>query len=89
MCDVLEIIIMPYHPGLNIIIVYFKHITHTVVITTHYKRMGYVIIPEPYFSSREARCCHFDLVLFRRFDIICRLYDRSCRRFDVWLAIKY
>ena len=25
-------------------IIYFKHITHTIVIITHYKCMGYIII---------------------------------------------
>ena len=57
--------------------------THAVVIVTHYKRMGYVIIPKPNCSGREGINCHcrrFDLLLFCRFASICRRYDRSCRR---------
>ena len=51
----------------NIIIVYFKHITHIVVIITSYKCKGYVIIPKPTFSDLVGinnRCCRFDLLLF-------------------------
>ena len=49
MCDLFEmkdnnitviIIIRPYQPGSNIIIVYFKQITLAVAIITHNKRMG-------------------------------------------------
>ena len=48
-----------YQPRSNIIVVCFKHITRTVAIITHYKRMGYVIIPKQIVSSREgmnSRC---------------------------------
>ena len=72
-------------------IVYFKHITHTIVIIEHYKRTGYVIIPKLNFLSRE--CINFHC---RRFYMLpfCRRYDRSCRRldchrFNVLLAINY
>ena len=39
----------------------------------------------------QSRCCHFDLLHFRRFDSICRRneYDRSCRHFDMSLVINY
>ena len=66
----------------NIIIVYFKHITHC---SNHYRLQtdGYVIIPKPYCSGREginSRFRRFYLLLFRRFGSICSRYDRSCRR---------
>ena len=56
----------------NIIIVYFKHITHTVVIITHSKRMGYVIILKPSHAGTNARCRRFYLLLFHNFVSICR-----------------
>ena len=44
---------------------------HSLSIFTHthalYKRIGYVIIPKPHFSSREgidSRCRRFELLLF-------------------------
>ena len=46
---------------------YISHITRTVVIITHYKRMGYVIIPKPNVSGREgisSRCRRFYLLPF-------------------------
>ena len=75
-CDVFEIIL--YMIIILIIIIislgkmllsynYFKHIAHAVVISTHGKRIGYVIIPKPNLSSRECinSCCRrFDLWLF-------------------------
>ena len=72
-----------YQPQSNIIIICFKCITHTVVIITYYKRMGYVIIPKPNCSCRHrinSGCRHFDLLLFRRFGSICRRYGHSCHR---------
>ena len=62
-------------PGSNIIILYFKLIRHTVVIITHYKRMGEIRIPKPNLSSREFinSCC-------RRFGSIYRCKDRICLR---------
>ena len=63
--------------------IFQTHHTHTVVIITHYKRMGYVIIHKPNCSGHEctnSRCRRFDLLLFRRFGSICRRYDRSYRR---------
>ena len=52
-------------------------VTHTLVIITHYKCVGYVIIPKPNYSGRESiNCC------CRRFGSICRRYDLSCRRSD-------
>ena len=87
-CDVFEIWVNNikyyyYHTGSKItcIILYFKHI-HIVVIITHYKCMGYVIIPKPHFSSREgvnSRCRHFYFLLYRRFDSIYPGYDRGFR----------
>ena len=74
MCDLYDILdndINYYHhqPRTFIIIVYVKHITpQPVVIITHYKRMGYVIIHKPNSSGREcinSRCRRFDLLLFR------------------------
>ena len=56
--------------GSNIIIVYFKHITHIVVISTHNKSMGYVIIHKPNCLSHEginSRCRRLDF--FRHFDL--------------------
>ena len=61
---------------------YFKHIAHAVVISTHGKGIGYVIIPKPNLSSRECinSCCRrFD---FSPFGSISRRYDRSSRRSD-------
>ena len=52
--------------------------THT------YKRIGYVIIPKPHFSSLEdinSRCRHFDLLLFSvlaQSDAAMTAVDRSC-----------
>ena len=46
--------ILPFSASDKIIIVYFKHITHTVVIITHYRRMGYIIIPKPNCWRRES-----------------------------------
>ena len=57
-----------YQPGSNIIIVYLKQITYTVVIITHYKRMCYVIIPKPNCSIREginSSCRRFDFFAVR------------------------
>ena len=56
--------------------------THTVVIITHYKRMGYVIIHKPNCSGRECINSRprFDLLLFCRFGSICRRCDHSYRR---------
>ena len=75
-CDVFEIYdnntnYYHYQPGSNIIIVYFKHITHTVVIITDYKRMGYVIIPKPNLFELVVAILTYKL-LFRRFGSICR-----------------
>ena len=79
-----------YRPGSNIIILHFKLMTHTVVIITHYKCMGYEIIPKPNFSGRESinSRCRFDLLLFRHFDSICGCYDGSCNRlgYHRWVA---
>ena len=99
-CDVFEIQdndihYYYYQPGSNIIILYFKLITQTVVIITLYIYMGYVIIRKPNFSSHEGinpHCRRFDLLLLRRFDSICGSYDHrccrlGCRRFDRSLAI--
>ena len=47
--------------------IFQKHHAYTVVIISHYKRRGYVIIPKPYFSGRigiNSRCRRFDLLLF-------------------------
>ena len=98
MCDVFEI----YDNGINNLLLlsplgqillsymYFKHIAYTVVglIIT---RMGYVLMSNPNCSSRDGiNSCHrFDLLPFRRFDSICRNYDRSCRIFDVSFPINY
>ena len=44
-----------------------KHHTRTVVIITHYNRIGHVLILKPNFSSHEiinSRCRRFDLLLF-------------------------
>ena len=65
---------------------YFKHITHAVVIITHGKRIGYVILPKPNLSSRE--CTVYTLVVavltcgFSPCGSISRRYDRSSRRSD-------
>ena len=37
----------------------------------------------------NCRCRRFELLPFRRFDSIYSCYYRSCRRFDVSLAINY
>ena len=89
MCDLFEIQdnnINYYHcqPGPTLLS-YISNTSHiyTVVIITHYKRMGYVMIHKPkLFTPRRynSRCRRFDLSLFRRFDTICRRYDRSYRR---------
>ena len=75
----------------------YKHIIHiAVLIITHYKCMGYVIIPKPNCSNVKFKlsCRRFDLFSHRHFGSFCRRYDRSCRlsgchRFDVPLAINY
>ena len=48
------IIIIIISLGKNMTIVYFKHITHTVLIITHYTRMDYVIIPKPIFQAMNS-----------------------------------
>ena len=53
---IVVLIMIIFQTGSNIIIVYFKHITDIVVIITHYKRIGYVIIPKPHFSGSEGIC---------------------------------
>ena len=64
-----------------------KSVTKQFVIVdfyTHYKRIGYVIIPKPHFSSREginSRCRRFDLLFSPCWLNLTLLYDhinRSC-----------
>ena len=76
----------------QILLLHISITSHTVVIITHYKRMGYVIIPKPNVSGREAinsHCHHFDLLLLGRFGSICRRYDRSCHLSNGALAINH
>ena len=45
-----------------------KTILHCWLLQTHYKLIGYVLIPKPHFSSREG------------INSRCRRFVRSCRR---------
>ena len=52
-----------------------------VYFYTHYKRIGHIIMPKPYFSSNEGinSLSPFLLIAFRRFGSIRRRNNRSCQ----------
>ena len=56
---IIILIIIIISLGKSIIIVYFKHITHTVLIIAQNSRMGYVIIPKRNCSGRELSLSPF------------------------------
>ena len=67
----------------QILLSYISNISHTHLIITHYKPIGYVLIPIPNCSSHEGInfvVVSFRLVDFGCFGSICRRYDCSCRR---------
>ena len=86
MCNVLEMKEnnISYYQGIisldQILLSYISNTSHIP-----YKRLGYVLIPKPFFSGLDdiySRFPRFDLLVFRRFDSMYQHSDQSnrCRR---------